>query len=125
MITGGESVTLDGSVDGSVLAGAETLTVSSPRIGRNLFGGGESVNVTDASSIEQNMLVGGEKVALAGRVGHDVLGGGEELEVASTIGGALTTYSKRMRCWRRRTSPATCMRTAWRRRITWWYRPGQ
>jgi hypothetical protein len=96
VITGGESVTLDGSVDGSVLAGAETLTVSSRRIGRNLFGGGESVNVTDTSNIEQNVLVGGEKVTLAGRVGHDVLGGGEELEVASTIGGALTTYSKRM-----------------------------
>jgi hypothetical protein len=96
VITGGQSVTLDGSVDGSVLAGAESLTVSSRRIGRNLFGGGESVTVTDTAGIEQNVLVGGEKVTLAGRVGHDVLGGAEELEVASTIGGALTAYSKRM-----------------------------
>jgi hypothetical protein len=96
VITGGQSVTLDGSVDGTVLAGAESLTVSSHRIGRNLFGGGQSVNVTDTASVEQNVLVGGEKVTLAGRVGHDVLGGAEELELASTIGGALTTYSKRM-----------------------------
>jgi len=96
VITGGESVTLDGSVDGSVLAGAESLSVSARRIGRNLFAGAQSVNVSYATNIEQNVLVGGEKVTLAGRVGHDVLGGAEELEVASTIGGALTSYSKRM-----------------------------
>ncbi len=96
VITGGESVTLEGSVDGSVLAGAETLSVSSRKIGRNLFGGAETVTVSDTASVAQNVLVGGEKVSLAGSVGHDVLGGAEELEVASTIGGGLTSYSKRM-----------------------------
>ena len=96
VITGAQSVTLDGMVDGSVLAGAESLTVSSHKIGRNLFAGGESVNVGDTTSIEQNVLVGGEKVTLAGRVGHDVFGGAEELEVAGSIGGGLTAYSKRM-----------------------------
>src|SRR4030095_147149 len=96
VITGGENVTVDGSVGGSVLAGAETLSVSARKIGHNLFAGGESVNIAGASNIEQNVLVGGEKVTLAGHVGHDVLGGADELEVASTIGGGLTTYSKRM-----------------------------
>lgn len=96
VIAGAESVTLEGMVDGSVLAGAQDLTVSSRKVGRNLFIGGESVTVADTTSVEQNMLVGGEKVTLAGRVGRDVLGGAEELEVASTIGGVLTSYSKRM-----------------------------
>ena len=42
------------------------------------------------------MLVGGEKVSLGGRIGRDVLAGAGELEVASTIGSSLTTYTKRM-----------------------------
>ena len=96
VIAGGENVTLDGAVDGSVLAGAESLEISSPRIGRNFFGGGESVAVRDAASIEQNVLVGGEKVTLAGRIGRDVFGAATSLEVASTVGGALTAYTKEM-----------------------------
>jgi hypothetical protein len=96
VIVGGESVTLDGAVDGSVLAGAESLEISSPRIGRNFFGGGESVAVRDNASIEQNVLIGGEKVTVAGRVGRDVLGAGESLEVASTVGGSLTAYTKQL-----------------------------
>ena len=96
VIAGGQNVTLDGAVDGSVLAGAESLEISSPRIGRNFFGGGESVAVRDTASIEQNVLVGGEKVALAGRIGRDVFGAATSLEVASTVGGALTAYTKEM-----------------------------
>ena len=96
VITGGETVTLDGTVDGSVLAGAEKLAIASVHIGRNLFAGGESVTVSEDASIEQNVLAGGEKVSLAGKIGRDALGGAEDLEVASTIGGALTTFSSRL-----------------------------
>ncbi len=96
VLAGGENVSLEGNVDGSVLAGAETLSVSTPRIGRNLFGGGETVTVTNTANIAQNALVGGEKVMLAGQIGRDVLVGAEEIEVASSVGGGLTAYSKRM-----------------------------
>jgi hypothetical protein len=96
VIAGAESVTLDGTVDGTVIAGAETLDVSASRIGRNLFAGGETVTVQSGAGIEQNVLVGGEKVSLGGRIGRDALAGAEDLEVSSTIGSSLTTYSKRM-----------------------------
>ena len=96
VIAGGESVTLAGAVDGSVLAGGESLEISSHRIGRNLYGGGESVTVGDTAEIEQNVIVGGEKVTIAGRVGRDVLGAAEALEVASTIGGTLSAYTKQL-----------------------------
>lgn len=96
VFTGAQSVTLDGAVEGSVIAGAETLDISSSRIGRNLFVGGETVTVNGSAGIEQNVLVGGSKVSIAGRVGRDVLVGAEELEVAATIGNTLTAYTKRV-----------------------------
>jgi len=96
VIAGGESVTLDGVIDGSVIAGGESLEIGSHRIGRNFYGGGESITVGDTAAIEQNVIVGGEKVAIAGHVGRDVVGAADEIEVASTIGGALTTYAKQL-----------------------------
>jgi len=96
VVTGGQSVTIDGAVDGSLFVGGETVAISSNHIGRNLLAGGQAVTVNDHVQVEQNVLVGGEKVSLAGGNGRDVFAGARELEVASTIGRNLTARAERV-----------------------------
>lgn len=97
VVTAGQSVTIDGEVGGSVLGlVSETLAVTSPRIGGNLYGVGSTIDVSRRAKIEQNAVVAGERVQLAGAVGRDVLGGAENVEVSGSIGGQLTAYAKQI-----------------------------
>ena len=95
VVTAGESVTIDGEVGGSVLgAVSETLVVTSPRIAGNLYAAGSTIDVDRRAKIEQNAVMAGERLQLAGAVGRDVLAGAENVEVSGTIGGQLTAYAK-------------------------------
>jgi len=97
VFTAGQSVTIDGEVDGSVLGFAtETLGITSPRIARNLYGIASTVDLGRRAKIEQNAVIAGERVQLAGAVGRDVFAGGENVEVSGGVGGNLTAYAKQI-----------------------------
>jgi len=97
VFTAGQSVTIDGEVGGSVLGlVSETLAITSPRIAGNLYGAGSTVDVDRRAKIEQNAVVAGERVQLAGAVGRDVLAGAESVEVSGSIGGQLTAYAEQI-----------------------------
>ncbi len=93
----GKTVTIEGEVDGSVTgAASETLTVSSKRIGGNLYAAGTTIDLSPGANIESNAFVAGERVQLAGSVGRDVLGAGEDIEVGGSIGGELAAYAEQL-----------------------------
>lgn len=92
----GQSVTIDGEVGGSVLGMSETLAITSPRIAGNLYGAAATIDVSRLAKIEQNAIVAGERVQLAGAVGRDVFSGAETVEVSGSIGGQLTAYAERI-----------------------------
>ncbi len=97
IITGGKIVTIDGEVGGSVIGvGSETLAITSPRIAGNLYAAGSTIDVSRLAKIEQNAVVGAERVQLAGSVGRDVLAGGESVEVSGSIGRHVTAYAERI-----------------------------
>ena len=96
VFTAAENVTLEGEVDGGVLAFGRTLNVSPARIGRNLFGFGSTIDASEGTRIQENVVVFAERANLAGPVGHDVLGFCETLEVGSTVGGSLSAFANRV-----------------------------
>jgi len=97
VFTAAESVTIDGEVGGSVLGlVSETLAITSPRIAGNLYGAGSTIDVDRRAKIDQNAVVAGERVQLAGSVGRDVLAGAEDVEVSGSIGGQLTAYAEQI-----------------------------
>jgi cytoskeletal protein CcmA (bactofilin family) len=96
VLTVAQTVTIDGEVEGSVFGFGQTLNVSPARIGRNLFGVGESINAGQRMNIEENAVVFAQRASFAGPVGRDVLGFAEEIEVGSTVGGTLTAFADRV-----------------------------
>jgi cytoskeletal protein CcmA (bactofilin family) len=94
VFTAAKNVTITGEVDGSVVGIAtDTLGVASPRIGRNVYAAGSTVELSPAARVAANAVVAGEHVQLAGSVGRDVFGGADDFNVSATIGGALTAYA--------------------------------
>jgi len=96
VFTAGSTISLDGELDGSVIGAAKTLDASSGRIGRNLFGFGESVTAGDRLNVEQNAVLFGERAHFGGPVGRDAVGFGEEIEVGNSVGGDVTAYGQRV-----------------------------
>lgn len=96
VITAAQTVTIDGEVDGGVIGFAESLGISSPRIDKNLYGFGSTVNVSERSVIGQNAVMFAQRLDVAGSIGRDVLGFGETLEIGSTVGRAVTFFGNRI-----------------------------
>lgn len=96
VVTAATTVTIDGEVDSSVLGFARTLEIASPRIGRNLYGFGETVRTAGAANVAQNAVVGAQRADVGGPVGRDVLAFAEDVEIGSSLGGTLTAFAERI-----------------------------
>src|SRR5262249_37638605 len=97
VFTAAKSVTINGTVDDSVLGIAtDTLSVASNGIGRNLYGLGSTIDLSPAARVAANAALGAERIQIAGSVGRDVYGAGEEINVSGSISGALIAYAQKI-----------------------------
>jgi anti-sigma factor RsiW len=93
LVTGAQRVTIEGTVGGSVLGAGENVTLENGRIGGNLYGFGNSVEVTSGANITGNAIAAGETVDMDGRVGIDLKGFGSKVNVSGAVAGDVDAYA--------------------------------
>ncbi len=113
LITGGETINVEGTIGGNVIGGGRGVSLLRARVGRNLYGFGRDVRVDAAAEVAGNALAFGDKIDINGRVGTDVKGFGANVTVSGAVEGELSRASRASsRCCRRHASAATSRRTS-------------
>ncbi len=87
LVTGAQRVTIEGTVGGSVLGAGENVTLENARVGGNLYGFGNGVEVASGANVAGNAIAGGETVEIDGRVGVDLRGFGSRVNVTGAVEG--------------------------------------
>lgn len=87
LVTGAQRVIVEGTVGGSVLGGAETLAFANARIGRDLYGFANQVDIAPSTNVSGNAIAGAETVNVDGRIGIDLKGFGSAVNVGGAVEG--------------------------------------
>jgi len=93
LITAGGNVSVEGSIGGSIIGGAGELSLLRARVGRNLYGFGNEVELDDAAEILGNVIAFGETVDIGGSVRRDFNGFGSRVTVSGTVDGAVEGFA--------------------------------
>jgi cytoskeletal protein CcmA (bactofilin family) len=94
LVTGAQSVTIEGTVGGSVLSGGENVTLENARIGRDLYGFGNTVEIASTTNVTGNAIAGAERVDVDGRVGLDLRGFGANVRVSGNVEGDVDGFGR-------------------------------
>jgi anti-sigma factor RsiW len=87
LVTGAQRVIVEGTIGGSVLGGAETLALTNARIGRDLYGFANQLDIAPSTNVSGNAIAGAETVNVDGRVGIDLKGFGSTVNVGGAVEG--------------------------------------
>ncbi|PKO12384.1 MAG: hypothetical protein CVU39_24470 [Chloroflexi bacterium HGW-Chloroflexi-10] len=88
VFVGGQNVTVNTAIGRSLFVGGATLDMSdTARVGSNLFFGGFHLQTAPKTDITRNLYAGGYQTILNGSIGQDVRVGGAALELNGKIGG--------------------------------------
>jgi cytoskeletal protein CcmA (bactofilin family) len=96
LVTGAQRVTIEGTVGGSVLSAAEDVRLENARVGRDLYGFGNSVEIASTTNVAGNAIAGGERVDVDGRVGLDLRGFGAAVTVSGAVEGDVDGFGRRV-----------------------------
>jgi cytoskeletal protein CcmA (bactofilin family) len=97
LVTAAQQVTIEGTVGGSVLSAAEGVLLENARIGRDLYGFGNSVDVGETANVSGNAIAFGESVDVDGRVGIDFRGFGANVTVSGAVEGDVDGFGRAIR----------------------------
>ena len=93
LVTGAQTVTIEGTVGGSVLGGAEDLSLANARVGRDFYGFANGVEIGPEANVAGNAMGFGETVDVDGRVGVDFRGFGARVSVSGAVEGDVDGYA--------------------------------
>ncbi len=93
LITGAQTVTIEGTVGGSVLGGARGLSLANARVGRDFYGFANDVEIDAGANVAGNAIGFGESVDVDGRVGVDFKGFAARVSVSGAVEGDVDGYS--------------------------------
>jgi len=96
LITGAQTVTVEGTVGGTVLSGARELSFGNARVGRDLYGFANALEIASAANVAGNAFGFGESVDLEGRVGVDFRGFGNRVTIGGAVEGDADGYAGTM-----------------------------
>lgn len=94
LVTAAQQVTIEGTVGGSVLSAAEGVLLENARIGRDLYGFGNSVDVGATANVSGNAIAFAETVDVNGRVGIDFRGFGATVTVSGAVEGDVDGFGR-------------------------------
>jgi len=94
LVTGAQRVTIEGTVGGSVLGGAEDLLLENARIGRDLYGFSNEVDIASTTNVSGNAIAFAETVDVDGRVGIDFRGFGATVTVSGAVEGDVDGFGR-------------------------------
>ena len=84
---------IEGTVGGSVIGGAEDLSLENARIGRDFYGFANDVEIAPGANVSGNAIGFGETVDVDGRVGVDFKGFGSAVTVSGAVEGDVDAYA--------------------------------
>lgn len=87
LVTGAQRVTIEGTIGGSVLGAGEDVSLENGRVGRDLYGFGNDVEIGSGANVAGNTIAGGETVNVDGRVGVDLRSFGKFVNVRGAVEG--------------------------------------
>ena len=93
LVTGAQSVTIEGTVGGTVIGGAEGLSFANARIGRDLYGFANDLDIAAGTNVSGNAVTFAETVDLDGRVGIDFKGFARTLNVSGAVEGDVEGFA--------------------------------
>jgi anti-sigma factor RsiW len=96
LVTGAQKVTIEGTIGGSVIGGARDLSFASSRVGRDLYGFANAVDLGEAANVAGNAIAFGESVDVDGRVGVDFKGFGSRVNVSGAVEGDVDGFAGSM-----------------------------
>jgi hypothetical protein len=94
LVTGGETVTVEGTVGGNVIGGARALALLGTGIVGNVYGGGRDVEVGGNTAVGGNAIAFGENVKIDGRVGRDLKGFGSRITIGGSVEGNVEGFAE-------------------------------
>jgi cytoskeletal protein CcmA (bactofilin family)/anti-sigma factor RsiW len=87
LVTGAQIVTIEGTVGGTVLGSGETVSLANARVGRDLYGFGNTVRIAATANVSGNALAAANRIEVDGRVGNDFRGYGNSVAVGGDVEG--------------------------------------
>jgi len=87
LVTAAQLVTVEGTIGGTVIGSAESLSVTNTRIGRDLYGFANNIEIAAGTNVSGNAVTAANTVNLDGRVGIDFKGFGSRLNVSGAVEG--------------------------------------
>jgi hypothetical protein len=94
IITAAQSVTIEGTVGGSVVGAGENLSLTNARVGRDFYGFGNEVDIGSGANVAGNAMGFGETVDVDGRVGIDFKGFGSRVSVSGAVEGDVEGFGQ-------------------------------
>ena len=92
LVTAAQTVTIEGAVGGTVIGAAEGLSLMNARIGRDLYGSGNQVDISAGTNVSGNVVTAADTVDLDGRVGIDFKVFGGTVNVSGAVEGDVEGY---------------------------------
>jgi cytoskeletal protein CcmA (bactofilin family) len=86
LVTAAQRVTIEGTIGGSVIGAAENLTFANLRVGRDLYGFANEVEIASDANVSGNATAFAKTVDVNGGVGIDVHGFGETVRIGGNVG---------------------------------------
>src|SRR5690606_5269037 len=69
LVTAAQIVAIEGTVGGTVIGSGETVSLANARVGRDLYGFGNTVRIAATADVSGNALAGANRIDVDGRVG--------------------------------------------------------
>jgi cytoskeletal protein CcmA (bactofilin family)/anti-sigma factor RsiW len=96
LVTAAQTITVEGTIGGSVIGAAENLSFDNARVGRDLYGFGNSVEIAPTANVSGNAISFANTVDVGGRVGLDLKGFAETVNVSGAVEGDFDGYARRI-----------------------------
>jgi anti-sigma factor RsiW len=97
LVTAAQTITVEGTIGGTVIGAAENLSFENARVGRDVYGFGNSVEIAPTANVSGNAMGFAETVDVGGRVGIDFKGFGAGVNVSGNVEGDVDGYAGAMR----------------------------
>lgn len=86
LVTGAQRVTIEGTIGGSVIGAAEDLSFGNVRVGGDLYGFANDVEITRDANVSGNATAFAKSIEVDGGVGVDLRSFGETVRISGTVG---------------------------------------
>jgi hypothetical protein len=92
LIALGDNITIAGNIGGTTISAGERVELDGASVGRDFWGAGNSVTLSDDTRVANNASMAAEGVWVAGSVGRDIFSFAENVELSGEVGADVEVF---------------------------------